>query len=395
MTSATTDMFVDENSENEDDIRNVDSSIFSETIVSDADWTTETLLSQLKKGNILLNPAYQRRDAWTDERKSRFIESLLLGLPIPQIVLAESQTNKGKFIVIDGKQRLLSLMRFALDDDNPLKLGKLEIRCDLNGKTFRQLQTSENPQQVDDVAAFENQTVRTCVIRGVKDEAALYLIFYRLNSGSVPLSPQELRHVLHPGGFIDFAFQFSEQSSPLIDLMGRKGKPDFRMRDVELVIRYFAFTMFIEQYTGDLKLFLDSTTQNLNEAWQGQEAEIRSRAQHLDSAIQLTYKIFGNDAFHKWTTKGFENRRNLAVLDCMVFYFSMPDIAAATLGKEVAIKDEFIRLCSEDYQFLQSLETTTKSTTSTFTRLFTWGTSLSSILDIQIPRLKTLESRLS
>lgn len=388
------DVFVEEDSENEDDIHGVNSSIFAGTIVSDADWTTETILSQLKKGNILLNPAYQRRDAWTDERKSRFIESLLLGLPIPQIVLAESQTNKGKFIVIDGKQRLLSLVRFALDEEKPLKLGKLEIRSDLNGKTFRQLQTSENPQLVDDVAAFENQTVRTCVIRGVKDEAALYLIFYRLNSGSVPLSPQELRHVLHPGGFIDFAFQFSEQSTPLIELMGRKGKPDFRMRDVELVIRYFAYTMFIEQYTGDLKQFLDNATRMLNEAWPTRDAEIREHAKNLDRALQITSAIFGDDAFHKWTTKGFESRRNLAVLDCMVFYFSMPEIAASVAGREPAIKDEFIRLCSEDYQFLQSLETTTKSTASTFTRLLTWGKSLQSLLGVQIHKVSTLESRL-
>lgn len=395
MATTDQDIFVEEDSENEDDIHGVDSSIFAGTIVSDADWTTETILSQLKKGNILLNPAYQRRDAWTDERKSRFIESLLLGLPIPQIVLAESQTNKGKFIVIDGKQRLLSLVRFALDEENPLKLGKLEIRCDLNGKTFRQLQTSENPQLVDDVAAFENQTVRTCVIRGVKDEAALYLIFYRLNSGSVPLSPQELRHVLHPGDFIDFAFQFSEQSAPLIELMGRKGKPDFRMRDVELVIRYFAFTMFIEQYAGDLKQFLDKTTRMLNEAWPTQEAEIREHAKNLDRALQITSSIFGDDAFHKWTTKGFERRRNLAVLDCMVFYFSMPEIAASFAGKEHAIKEEFIRLCREDYQFLQSLETTTKSTISTFTRLLTWGKSLQSLLGVQIPKIGTLESRLA
>jgi len=386
------DLFTLDDTENEDDIQGSNATIFADTVISDSDWTAETILSQLKKGNILLNPAFQRRDAWTNQRKSRFIESLFLGLPIPQIVLAESQTSKGKFIVIDGKQRLLSLLRFALDDENPLKLCKLDIRTDLNGKTFRQL--VDSPLTVDDVAAFENQTIRTTVIRRWNNENVLYLIFYRLNSGSVPLSPQELRHVLHPGGFIDFAFAFSENSEQLIDLMGSKGKPDFRMRDVELVIRYFAFSKFIDTYAGDLKQFLDDTTLILNDTWDDHQTQIKAHAEYLNLALETTRKIFSDDAFHKWTPKGFEKRMNRAIFDCMVFYFSTPAIVSAISGHEVQIKDEFKRLCAEDPKFLQSLETTTKSTTATFTRLLTWGKSLHLILGIPIPELGLLEQKL-
>src|SRR6478735_6597778 len=81
-------------------------------VVSGTDWTTETIVSQLKRGNIQLNPRFQRRDAWKLDRKSRFIESLIVGLPIPQIVLAESKSERGKFIVLDGKQRLLSIVQY-------------------------------------------------------------------------------------------------------------------------------------------------------------------------------------------------------------------------------------------------------------------------------------------
>src|SRR4051812_41918067 len=81
-------------------------------VVTGTDWTTETVVSQLKKGNIQLTPRFQRRDAWKKDRKSRFIESLIVGLPIPQIVLAESKSERGKFIVLDGKQRLLALLQF-------------------------------------------------------------------------------------------------------------------------------------------------------------------------------------------------------------------------------------------------------------------------------------------
>src|SRR5438552_1026738 len=99
----------DASSESEEDITGVSASSLSSTVVWGTDWTAATIVDQLRRQTIYLDPAFQRRDAWTDDRKSRFIESLILGLPIPQLVLAEKKRDKGKFIVIDGKQRLLSL----------------------------------------------------------------------------------------------------------------------------------------------------------------------------------------------------------------------------------------------------------------------------------------------
>ncbi|MCH2487002.1 MAG: DUF262 domain-containing protein, partial [Erythrobacter sp.] len=104
------------------------------------DWTSETVLSQLSRGNIDLNPSFQRRSAWSDKKQSFFIESLILGLPIPQLILAEDPFRKGAYIVIDGKQRLLAIRRFASVDDDagfkPLKLKGLSERNDLNRKSY-------------------------------------------------------------------------------------------------------------------------------------------------------------------------------------------------------------------------------------------------------------------
>ncbi|MFM5890715.1 MAG: DUF262 domain-containing protein, partial [Dolichospermum sp.] len=71
-----------------------------------------TILDQLIRNNIQLTPRFQRRDAWDITLKSRFIESLILGFPVPQIVLAVNRQEKGKFIVLDGKQRLLTILQF-------------------------------------------------------------------------------------------------------------------------------------------------------------------------------------------------------------------------------------------------------------------------------------------
>jgi hypothetical protein len=91
-----------EGAESEEDLGAVDASLLGKAVVTGTDWTAETILSQLGKGNISLDPAFQRRDAWAQSRKAKFIESIILGLPIPQLVLAESQETKGTFIVIDG-----------------------------------------------------------------------------------------------------------------------------------------------------------------------------------------------------------------------------------------------------------------------------------------------------
>jgi Protein of unknown function DUF262 len=116
------------------------------------DWTSETIIAQLRKRTIDLNPRYQRRNAWEPKRRSLFIESLILGLPVRQIILAEDKNRRGSFVVIDGKQRLLCLRQFAADETDkefePLKLTGLADRADLNGVTYSQLQ--EDPALSDD-----------------------------------------------------------------------------------------------------------------------------------------------------------------------------------------------------------------------------------------------------
>src|SRR5579863_6855302 len=104
-----------EGTEGEEDLNTASLQKVTEAVVSSTDWTAETILRQLERGNIKLNPNFQRRDAWRPPGKSRFIESLILGLPIPQLVLAENKNKRGTFIVIDGKQRLLSLRQFSAE----------------------------------------------------------------------------------------------------------------------------------------------------------------------------------------------------------------------------------------------------------------------------------------
>ncbi|MBR8827737.1 MAG: DUF262 domain-containing protein [Gomphosphaeria aponina SAG 52.96 = DSM 107014] len=150
----------------------------SEIVVYGTDWTTETILNQLTRGNIDLNPRFQRRDAWNIKRKSRFIESLILGLPIPGIVLAEKK--KGNYLVLDGKQRLLTILQFynkSESDNNNFKLRELQLLSDLNGLKWQDFQISH----LEHLNALDNQTIRTTIIRNWDSEDFLYRVFLRLN----------------------------------------------------------------------------------------------------------------------------------------------------------------------------------------------------------------------
>lgn len=371
--------------ESEEDLTSLDSTAFSQAVVFATDWTAETILRQLDKGNISLDPGYQRRDAWRADRKSRFIESLLLGLPIPQLVLAEAKGKKGSYIVIDGKQRLLSLRQFAAKPGSPyepLALTGLKIRTDLNGKTLHGME--DDPSLQSDVSAFQNQTIRTVVLRNWPNENFLYLVFLRLNTGNVQLSPQELRQALHPGPFVTFAVERSGQS-PGLRKFFRISAPDFRMRDVEMLVRFFAFRNFIEHYTGNLKVFMDTTCLSLNDQWDSAKDLLIAQATAMDDAIAATFAIFGDEnAFRKSDGEKYQARRNRAVFDIMVYYFTDDEVRRRAIERKQQVEFEFRDLCRNP-AFVRALETTTKSIAATQTRLSLWGEALARVLEYAVP----------
>ena len=370
--------------ETEADIGNIPLSVLREAVVFSTDWTTETLIGQLAKGNIDLDPAFQRRDAWNARRKSLFIESLILGLPVPQIVLAE-KSSKGSFLIIDGKQRLLSLQKFTAgtQGQEPFALSNLILRHDLNGSTYKDLQNRK-----DDLNSFENQTIRTVVIRHWQKEDLLYLIFHRLNSETLPLSPQELRQALHPGAFLKFADDHSQLSPGLRRILNIK-KPDFRMRDVEILVRYFCLKNFASEYAGNLKKFLDDSCEYLNDHWSEWEETVRRQADDFETAVNLSYEVFDGLPFRRWNSSedgdAYENRFNRAIFDVIIYYFTESKVRnAMTSAVKVRLNKAFKKLCLEDEAFVRSIVSTTKSKTATSTRFNRWGAALSRAIGIAV-----------
>ena len=378
------DLYVDSfeanqnDNETEEDIQNIETLSFNDLAITGTDWTVETLVGQIRKGNIQLDPSFQRRDAWNQKVKSRFIESLFLGLPIPQIILAEQKNKKGKFIVIDGKQRLLSLQQFVIpsQDERAIKLTGLEILSKFNRLTYSDI---ENGLFFNEIDAFNNQTIRTVVIKNWRNVEVLYLLFLRLNTGSVKLSPQELRQALYPGKFIEFVSKESGTNERLQQMLNIK-KADFRMRDVEILIRYFAFSFFADDYSGSMQGFLDLTCEKLNKSFDLQKDEIEAAMDRFNRAVDLTNDVFiSGTAFKKFNGKGYEDKYNRAVIDIMLFYFSQLVDTNINSKCSEAIKLSFESLCSIDKDFLSSLESTTKSLSSVHYRFKKWGEALTAI----------------
>ncbi|MFT3682609.1 MAG: DUF262 domain-containing protein [Ferruginibacter sp.] len=351
-------------SDNEEIVQDIAPFDPSEIVVYSRDWTIETIFSQIKGGNIDLNPKYQRRNAWTDHKRSKLIESILIGYPVPEIVLAEDPKQKKSFSVIDGKQRLLTIAGFIDPDkynywDKPSLMG-LSIKEKLNKTIYTELES--NAKFSDDFRQFMNASLRCTIITNFKENDVLYDIFYRLNSGSTPLATQELRQVLNRGEFANYLIATTNDLQPLHKIM-KLEEPDKRLRDIEVLLRCFSMILFSNSYTGNLKAFLDNSMGIVTKEWEKYEPEIKDLYNRINKTIELLKLIYGDytNIGRKFTDGKPEKRFNRVLLEVQLFYFIHLSPELVTDATKKAFIDNFIKLCQDDFDFRNSIETSTKN----------------------------------
>lgn len=360
---------------------------FSASIAS-RDWTVETLVSQMRKERIDLSPSFQRRNAWLGNRKSKLIESILLGFPIPQIVLAEKRDAPGHYFVLDGKQRLLALRQFFADGSDPrdakfdrLRLRSLEVLPSLNRLDSAGLEAKE-PNLA---ARLENHTIRTVVLSDWNSEGMLLSLFLRLNTGSVQLSPQELRQALIPGAFMAWLDARSGDLPSLRRLLGNS-QPDRRMVDAELMLRHLAFATSPLEYRGNLKKFLDETSRVFNKHWGEREAEAIEAVRQFDLALTAAEASLGRGvACRKWSGERFERALNRAVFDFQIYSLSFPEVRSALAAHVDAVMNEYKTACVENEAFSRSISATTKTAEAFIVRHDVWARILSRVCGVTYP----------
>ena len=213
------------------------------------DLVIESLVSQIENGTINLRhltsrPKFQRRYVWTNGLASRLIESILMNVPIPPCYLAQNKDYK--LDVIDGQQRIYSIHRFL---NNEFRLGGLEVLTHLNGKRSFQIPPDLRRK-------VETYTLRCVVVTNDSDPDIRFEVFERLNTNTMPLNAQELRNSISRGALIDLLGQLAEDSQWL-EVLNRR-QPDSRMRDEELILRFFAFHLRgVDGYNTPQKLWLN------------------------------------------------------------------------------------------------------------------------------------------
>ncbi len=347
----------------------IDPTDFADIFIVPSDWTVSTLRRELVD-IVDLEPHFQRRSVWTARAKSKFIESLILGIPIPQILLAERLEVRNEFLVLDGKQRLSAIKEFfeePSDQRDPFKLQGLEDLKEINGHSWPSLK--ENFPKI--VRSIDAAVIRTAVIRGWRRDDVLYEIFHRLNSGSVRLSPMELRMSLIRGPFVREVIRQTADSQSLQEMLGLQ-KPDKRMKDVEVAIRHFAFQDFSIEYRGNLKEFLDDYCRKMNREFEN--GQVITEIAHLERAIKIGMTAFPIGSFsRKYLPDAgkFEGSFNRAIFD--VLGGSLSDHRLQKVVEEDPQKFlDLYKSIFSNSSFVRAVESTTKSIVATKYRFSTW-----------------------
>jgi len=268
-------------------------------IIQPYDYAVRTLMDLVIEGDLRLDPDYQRQYRWDDAKASRFVESIVLNIPVPVLYLAEE--IDGSFSVIDGQQRLTSLMRFLkpgelhslFPDGNieELTLNGLKIRSDMNNKKYIDLGRVDR-------SAIAKRPIRCIVVLNESDSTLKFEVFERLNTGSASLTEQEVRNCIYRGSFNTLLKRLATNAK-FREMIALSETFRNSMKDVELVLRMYAYSALTEQtdYSGNYAEYLNNFIENNREISAARSQELESL---FTSTVDLIYETLGPSvAFRK------------------------------------------------------------------------------------------------
>ncbi len=304
-----------------------------EITTSPNDFNIKTMYDFIKSGAIKI-PGFQRNYVWDIKRASKLIESIIIGLPIPQIFLYQESRNK--FLVIDGQQRLMSIyyfmeQRFPKDDKRTIlrqifeENGKIPDNILHNDEFFTKfdLQLPANlpdqPNRFNKInystldeykTVFDLRTIRNIIIKQNSpndDDSCIYEIFNRLNSGGVNLKPQEIRTSLYYSDFYSMLYRLN--TLPTWRHIIGISEPDLNMRDIEILLRGFAMLIERDDYQSSMVRFLNRFSKNCKQM----EKEQIKYFEDLFHSFLLTCSDLPEKAFYRKPT----NKFNISIFEAV------------------------------------------------------------------------------
>lgn len=248
------------------------------------------LLEQLEYEEIDLKPEFQRSsDVWSKEKKSRLIESILLGLPLPSFYFSEDPTTN-KLIIVDGLQRLCALKDFWIEKENmekKLVLEGLQFLTDLNGKVVEDLDRTQ-------IRRFKSLKVTLNTLGKTTPPKVKFVIFQRVNTAGVPLTPQEMRNALYQKKATDLLRRMANLES-FKQATGYRVNSK-RMADCDFANRFVAFFLKKDQYDSNLDPFMGEALEYINKM---ESAEIENLYETFDKSMKVCYQLLGDKAFRR------------------------------------------------------------------------------------------------
>jgi Fic family protein len=222
-----------------------------------ADFDVDGLVRRINRHDIII-PSFQRAYVWNAVEASRFIESLLLGLPVPGVFLSKDN-DSNQLLVVDGQQRLKTLQFFVNGYFNPKEDDKKRQVFKLQKVQNRFLDKTYSELDEDDRRQLDNSIIHATIIKQEspnEDNTSVFHIFERLNTGGQKLSAQEIRTAVcygKEGKFIKAIDELNDNA----EWRAIFGKPNVRLKDKELILRYLALTAEFESYQRPMGEFLN------------------------------------------------------------------------------------------------------------------------------------------
>ncbi|WP_418935164.1 DUF262 domain-containing protein [Haemophilus sp.] len=302
-----------------------------------ADLSFRELVTMYEEGD-LLKPELQRKYVWKKQEASRFIDSILLGLPVPSIFLAKKEDET--MLIIDGYQRIMTIYDFIKGNkfqstDKTFNLVKSEIINERwRGKSFLELTQDEQRK-------IRSTTIHAIIFeqKSPQNDTGMYQIFERINTSGVALKPQEIRNCVYQGSFNSLLFKLN--NNKLWRKYFGSESDDPRMFDLELILRFFAISNF--RYSKEKEQISINLVKYLNN-YMGCNKNIddytcKSLENKFISMLIVLDDILGEAAFKRYDSKKdvFVGRVTPPIFDAIC--------AAATFAKEFG----FIKSNSTNY----------------------------------------------
>lgn len=320
-----------------------------------ADYDVEGLVNRLKRDDILI-PPFQRGYVWSLTEASRFIESLLLGLPVPGVFLAKEPDLK-RLLVIDGQQRLRTLQYFYEGFFNPKEGSKTRrifrltgVQQRYNGATYKTLSET-------DKVTLNDSIIHATIVKQETpkdDDTSIYHIFERLNTSGRRLAPQQIRVAIYHGDFISLIHELNDMPNWRL-IFGPYSKT---LKDQELIIRFLALYFFPERYHRPMEEFLNLVTKT---AHKHNQYFYKDCASIFSKTIEKIYSALGKKAFRP------ERSLNAAVFDSVMVG------VAKRLSSGVDLKDSSLKAVYErmlaDKKYIDAISQSTSDEANVEARL--------------------------